>query len=152
MYSHPDSFGDHTMNCPRDGALLQAVKILGVELDKCHHCDGLWLDRGEMERLAAAKVTDLEEKLETQYGDPVVEAAVVKGYMQCPRCDGRLQQVRYTYAHPIKIDRCESCLGVWVDQGELDTIIGEKKEIDEASEPNRLRMWVRSIQKQFGAS
>jgi Zn-finger nucleic acid-binding protein len=137
------------MNCPRDGAPLQSVKLLGMELDKCHHCDGLWLDRGEIERLAASKTTDVEEKLEAQYGDPVVETADVTQFMRCPRCAGRLQQVRYTYVHPIKIDRCESCFGMWVDDGELNTIIGEKKQIDEVTAPSRLRAWVRAIEKQF---
>lgn len=137
------------MKCPRDGTALDRVNVLGTELDKCHHCDGLWLDHGEMDRLAAAKVSDVEDRLERQYGDPKVEPGEVSDYMRCPRCEGRLQRAQYTYIKPVKIDRCESCLGVWVDDGELDAIVSEKSGLDEAYAPGRLKLLLRSMSRAF---
>ena len=49
------------MKCPRDGTHLARVIVDGVEIDKCHKCDGIWCDRGEMERLRDRKIADVEE-------------------------------------------------------------------------------------------
>ena len=39
--------------CPRDGTPLQAVEAQHVTIDKCPTCEGIWLDKGELELLAA---------------------------------------------------------------------------------------------------
>lgn len=39
--------------CPKCGAVLVAVPYRGIELDKCSRCQGVWLDVGELEQLAA---------------------------------------------------------------------------------------------------
>ena len=38
--------------CPKCGAALVPVPYGGVELDKCSECEGVWLDCGELERVA----------------------------------------------------------------------------------------------------
>ena len=47
------------MKCPRDGTHLARVIIDGVELDKCHKCDGIWCDRDEMEQLRDRKISEV---------------------------------------------------------------------------------------------
>lgn len=42
----------HWMHCPKCGFELQTVKFKGLALDKCFHCNGTWLDAGELETLA----------------------------------------------------------------------------------------------------
>ena len=37
--------------CPNDNATMQQVKRSGVEFDICPTCRGVWLDRGELEKL-----------------------------------------------------------------------------------------------------
>ena len=139
------------MKCPHDGTTLAAVSIAGVDLDKCHKCDGLWFDRGELERLRDSKMTEVEELLEQKYGDPQFEEGETDGYMRCPRCDdGRLQRYTYTYMHPVRIDRCSECLGLWLDDGELDAIIGEKEKLEEASQDARVRAFLRNFTLIFG--
>ena len=135
------------MKCPCDGTELARVELAGIQLDKCHKCDGIWCDPGEMEQLRDAHLTSAEEVLKEKYGDPSIQEGRTDGYMQCPRCEGgRLQRCHYTYVKPVKIDRCEMCLGVWLDRGELDAIAGEKKALDEASaEPAKLRAFLRSL-------
>ena len=118
------------MKCPRDGTELAKVEILGLELDKCHKCDGLWFDRGELERIRDAEVPEIEEVLEEKYGDPEVTEGEVEGYMRCPRCGGRLQRQHYTYVRPVRVDRCEKCLGLWLDKGERLKILKDKKLVD----------------------
>jgi Zn-finger nucleic acid-binding protein len=59
------------MKCPRDGSALETVHVIGLELDKCHRCDGLWCDPGELERLRDSNVAEIEEVIEQQSGSPV---------------------------------------------------------------------------------
>lgn len=39
------------MNCPFDAAELQVVRRQGVEIDWCPQCKGVWLERGELDKL-----------------------------------------------------------------------------------------------------
>lgn len=43
------------LRCPRDGAGLTTFSFSGVELDRCTQCGGLWLDKGEWERVTGSK-------------------------------------------------------------------------------------------------
>jgi uncharacterized protein len=45
--------------------------------------------------------------------------------MECPRCDGKLQETAY---ENIKIDVCDKCGGVWFDAGELAQVVDKEKE------------------------
>ncbi len=40
--------------CPNDNGPMQTVQRSGVEFDMCPNCRGVWLDRGELEKLLAA--------------------------------------------------------------------------------------------------
>lgn len=139
------------MKCPRDGTVLQRVTLFGVELDKCHCCDGIWCDRGEMERLVAANIEDAEEIIERKYGDPKFVSDEVDGYMRCPRCGGntRLMRYHYTYVTPVMLDRCEKCFGIWLDDGELNSVIGERKGLEEATTPRRLEEFLKRMGRWF---
>jgi uncharacterized protein len=39
------------MNCPNDGTVLLMSERSGVEIDYCPSCRGVWLDRGELDRI-----------------------------------------------------------------------------------------------------
>jgi Zn-finger nucleic acid-binding protein len=39
------------MRCPVDGTTLGLTERAGVEIDYCPDCRGVWLDRGELERI-----------------------------------------------------------------------------------------------------
>lgn len=40
--------------CPNDNSSMQTVDRAGVQFDMCPTCRGVWLDRGELEKLMAA--------------------------------------------------------------------------------------------------
>lgn len=46
------------MNCPVCDAKLRAIEKSGIEVDICPDCKGIWLDRGEMEKLIEMAATD----------------------------------------------------------------------------------------------
>jgi len=39
------------MKCPIDGEVLAIAERQGVEIDYCPQCRGVWLDRGELEKI-----------------------------------------------------------------------------------------------------
>lgn len=41
--------------CPNDNASMNTVSRNGVEFDMCPTCRGVWLDRGELEKLMASE-------------------------------------------------------------------------------------------------
>lgn len=41
----------HFMKCPKCGMQLEEISFGDVRIDKCFHCEGMWLDKGELERL-----------------------------------------------------------------------------------------------------
>jgi Zn-finger nucleic acid-binding protein len=45
------------MNCPIDGATLQMSDRQGIEIDYCPECRGVWLDRGELDKIIERSAT-----------------------------------------------------------------------------------------------
>ena len=39
------------MNCPTDGTRLEMTERSGIEIDYCPTCRGVWLDRGELDKI-----------------------------------------------------------------------------------------------------
>jgi Zn-finger nucleic acid-binding protein len=39
------------MNCPIDGSELRITDRQGIEIDYCPQCRGVWLDRGELDKI-----------------------------------------------------------------------------------------------------
>jgi uncharacterized protein len=39
------------MNCPNDNSELRMSERNGVEIDYCPQCRGVWLDRGELDKI-----------------------------------------------------------------------------------------------------
>lgn len=52
--------------CPNCDASMQSVQRAGVEFDMCPRCRGVWLDRGELEKLMALE----REETQAVYGQP----------------------------------------------------------------------------------
>ncbi|WP_312599244.1 zf-TFIIB domain-containing protein [Brevundimonas sp.] len=44
--------------CPNDDAGMQTLERNGVQFDMCPACRGVWLDRGELEKLMSAAVEE----------------------------------------------------------------------------------------------
>jgi uncharacterized protein len=45
------------MKCPIDGADLVMSERQGVEIDYCPQCRGVWLDRGELDKIIERSLT-----------------------------------------------------------------------------------------------
>jgi hypothetical protein len=42
---------ERVMKCPKCGAQLEEIAFGGVRIDKCFGCEGIWLDKGELEMI-----------------------------------------------------------------------------------------------------
>lgn len=45
--------------CPNDNGPMQTVQRSGIEFDICPTCRGVWLDRGELEKMLATARHDM---------------------------------------------------------------------------------------------
>lgn len=70
--------------------------------------------RQEFERRKKIE-TETQKKMVTEEKKKLKELH----FMHCPKCGHKLIEIDY---NRIKIDKCSSCSGVWLDQGELETI------------------------------
>lgn len=41
----------HFMKCPKCGMQLEEISYGDVRVDKCFNCEGMWLDKGELESM-----------------------------------------------------------------------------------------------------
>lgn len=55
--------------CPNDNGAMQTVQRSGVEFDICPTCRGVWLDRGELEKLLAVVRDDNPQGSSGSSGD-----------------------------------------------------------------------------------
>jgi len=42
------------MRCPKCGGQLEEIIFRGIAIDRCASCQGVWLDTGELEKLAGS--------------------------------------------------------------------------------------------------
>ncbi|CAG7619190.1 zf-TFIIB domain-containing protein [Leucobacter soli] len=58
------------MNCPSDGTTLLMSERQSVEVDYCPQCRGIWLDRGELDKILERMQADPVAEPAQQYSEP----------------------------------------------------------------------------------
>lgn len=97
---------------------------------KPHHSEEEYFAREEAlkkQKLALAEAKKLVEE----------QRKVLKDthWMHCPKCGMTLQTIEYK---GVEIDRCFSCNGVWLDDGELEKIVLQDDEEKKST-------WIKSV-------
>jgi len=72
--------------CPNDNSSMQTVHRSGVEFEMCPTCRGVWLDRGELEKM-------MEQAMYARPIDPPPPPQPQPGY--APRYEQRPPEPRY---------------------------------------------------------
>ena len=105
------------LNCGTEMMNIQVTtKEDAISYDVCESCGGLWLGRGELDKMAFQVQGDIEYCSE----DPAEEQGQAGN---CPCCDNaHLYRVRFLGVTEIVLRHCRSCGGFWLDKGELDQI------------------------------
>jgi Zn-finger nucleic acid-binding protein len=100
---------------------MQPLLVVGVEIDFCTGCGGIWLDEGEIKALAAAPAVTLDQvrALDNQIPsvnpvDPGKSTATIN--KPCPACGGKLTNAEFSGTN---VEHCNGCHGIFVDRGEL---------------------------------
>lgn len=100
------------VDCPKHNVTMQRrnMEVFGpdIYIDICPKCSGIWLDKGELQKILRNKkvANHLTKDIGTQS----------KSKLVCPRCGGLMD---LETADEIEVDVCLSCGGVWLDKGEL---------------------------------
>ena len=87
---------------------------MGVEVDQCGNCGGVWLDSGEWTRMTRGR------------GKNAVTLSVVNrtvADLPCPRCGKVLEMGSHSDDTEFMIDYCPNCRGAFFDRGELARLL-----------------------------
>lgn len=95
---------------------MQKYNQLGVEIDSCPKCDGVWLDSDEWAAMTRGRGKDAV-KLEVLAGP--------NSGLYCPRCgmSRGLEIGTHSKFSDFKIDHCPKCKGCFFDRGELARLL-----------------------------
>ena len=106
--------------CPACGTNMAVVKLkAGISVDECPACCGLWLDHGELETLSA--MTTPPKRLLIRK-EPAVQQVRPEGTRPCPHC---AEPMTVTTVKGTRLDLCPVCKGLFLDQGELNRLLGQ---------------------------
>ncbi len=106
------------MECPVDSHPMIVLELEQVEIDYCAHCDGIWLDAGELELM-------VETEKEREYLNDLFKEDLKskeKSY-RCPICSKNMIKVSVGNKGEVLIDKCPKNHGLWFDKGELEKVI-----------------------------
>ncbi len=96
-----------------------------LSYDVCEKCGSLWLDAGELDKMAF-QVTGSIEFCSEEEEKKTAGASLRK----CPRCeDFELSRVKFLGETDIVLEHCRNCGGFWLDGGELNLIDRELTKI-----------------------
>lgn len=70
--------------CPNDNAAMQTLDRNGVQFDMCPTCRGVWLDRGELEKLMAVAAEEGRAAAPQAAPQPTYQQPIQQQPMQQP--------------------------------------------------------------------
>lgn len=93
---------------------MEILSQMGVEIDQCGNCGGVWMDRDEWTKMTRGR------------GDKAVTLKVVNrtpADVPCPRCGHGLEMGSHSEHTDFLIDYCAHCQGAFFDRGELARLL-----------------------------
>ena len=73
-------------------------------------------------RLVMERQRDAVQQRQSQLGDDDRERQRHLHWMHCPKCGAELAEVQF---RDVKLDKCFTCGGVYLDDGELEQLTGK---------------------------
>lgn len=115
------------MNCLNCGTEMTTNQVVtkkdSISYNMCDRCGSLWLDTGDLDRMAFDVTGSIEYCEEIGTDEPE------KKPKKCPRCDNFiLSKVKFLESDDIQLHLCRNCGGFWLDGGELNKIDKELAE------------------------
>lgn len=109
------------MDCLNCGAEMMTNHVVTkkdqISYNMCENCGSLWLDAGELDKLAFKVEGSIE------FCEQEKDAAPEQKALKCPRCDDYvLKKIKFLESDDIFLHYCENCGGFWLDGGELNLV------------------------------
>ena len=101
------------MQCPKCQTEMTAKTYKGVEVDRCPSCMGIFLDKGELEKIEDQQMGSMIDV--GAYSQKKEEMDAVKA--TCHRCGQKMMALKG--AADVTFDWCDKCEGIFFDKGEL---------------------------------
>jgi Zn-finger nucleic acid-binding protein len=114
------------MKCPKCEEQLKEIPFLGVKVDSCSSCKGYWFEKDEL-RKAKDKKEETLNWMDVDLWESEEKFRISKNEMFCPDCGLPLYEVNYGDSN-IKVDVCNMCEGMWLDEGEFKKVMKYLKE------------------------
>ncbi len=114
------------IKCPKCEKELKEIPFEGVKVDSCSSCKGYWFEKDEFRKAKDEK----EEKLswmDIDLWENDEKFRISKDKLHCPDCSVPLYEVNYGDSN-VKVDVCNLCEGIWLDEGEFKKIVKHLKE------------------------
>lgn len=117
------------IECPNCNHEMNVENRENIEIDRCSHCGGIFLDDGEVQELLQDVSGNLEHISLDVAGK--IDAFPVR---ICPKCDGvEMEKVVLLQDSEVILDYCPHCRGYFLDHGELDSMRKELKLLEDDS-------------------
>lgn len=105
------------MKCPKCRDVeMYAFAYREVEVDRCPTCDGVWLDKDELETILEHELGEQIDLVSFTQNPIVSDDAAAT----CYRCDREM--IALNGAADVRFEWCEGCEGMFFDKGELTVI------------------------------
>ncbi len=107
------------MRCPKCPEVELSADFHGeVEIDRCSSCSGFFLGWGALSTLLGdPSITDIDSIGKS----PAIAAERDAMTATCRRCDVVMRPVETRFG--VRLDNCDNCGGVFLDQGEFNGIL-----------------------------
>ena len=110
------------MRCPKCDVEMMSFAFQGIEVDRCPQCDGVWLDKGELEAILERNLGDAIEMVSFATMPRVDDDAPAT----CHRCGEPM--ISLVGAADVRFEWCQRCEAIFFDKGELSIIQAFKAE------------------------
>ncbi len=122
----------NNLKCPKCGVSELETRVhRGVNIDFCSKCNGIWLDKGELDKISHPHAGNVEYC--SLYH---VDENRISDFC-CPLCrDVKLKEANFICYSSIVIEYCTNCEGFWLDRGKLYKINAEIDKIKK-DDPSR---------------
>lgn len=104
----------------------------GVAVQLCRDCKGVFLSERKL-----AIIEGCHETHDSKDALPRRRRTDIK---PCPQCDSAMHKVRHGELHSVFIDFCETCRGIWLDEGVVSSIQGVFEQVDDEQRQRHLRV------------
>lgn len=101
--------------CKKCDTDMQTVFYEGVAIQLCISCKSVFLSKKKLELIEESREIDIPVDTPIPRNGPEV-------LRHCPKCEVFMKKVTHGRVRTTMIDYCESCHGIWLDKGELNSI------------------------------